>query len=71
MSPGRCSRRSTKQIVRNWLTGPESGWDRKSNTSPPPLPDEVAARTRTRYIEAYERLSQLSFADWPDAEGAD
>ena len=29
------------------------------------------AATRARYIEAYERLSQLSFADWPDAEGAD
>ncbi|CPW75748.1 Probable phosphoribosylaminoimidazole-succinocarboxamide synthase PurC [Mycobacteroides abscessus] len=53
-----------KQFVRNWLTGPESGWDRASDTPPPPLPDEVAAATRERYIEAYERISGLSFSDW-------
>jgi phosphoribosylaminoimidazole-succinocarboxamide synthase len=29
------------------------------------MPDDVIAATRTRYIEAYERLSGLSFADWP------
>ncbi len=53
-----------KQIVRNWLTGPESGWDRKSDVAPPPLPQDVIDRTRARYIEAYERISGLSFADW-------
>lgn len=53
-----------KQFVRNWLTGPESGWDRASDTPPPPLPDEVAVATRERYIEAYERISGLSFSDW-------
>ena len=53
-----------KQIVRNWLTSPESGWDRKSELPPPPLPDEVIDRTRARYIEAYERISGLTFADW-------
>jgi len=56
-----------KQIVRNWLTSPESGWDRTSDGPPPPLPDEIGARTRDRYIEAYERISGLSFADWPGA----
>jgi phosphoribosylaminoimidazole-succinocarboxamide synthase len=70
-APGQVQPSFDKQIVRNWLTGPESGWDRKSETPPPPLPEEVATRTRARYIEAYERLSQLSFADWPDAKGAD
>ena len=53
-----------KQIVRNWLTGPESGWDRASDTPPPPLPQHVVDTTRARYIEAYERISGLSFDDW-------
>jgi phosphoribosylaminoimidazole-succinocarboxamide synthase len=56
-----------KQIVRNWLTSPESGWDRASDSPPPALPNEVVARTRDRYIEAYERISGFSFADWPGA----
>lgn len=54
-----------KQIVRNWLTSPESGWDRSSGEQPPSLPDDIAERTRARYIEAYERISGRSFADWP------
>jgi len=53
-----------KQFVRNWLTGPESGWDRHGPTPPPPLPDAIGDATRTRYIEAYERISGLSFNDW-------
>ena len=53
-----------KQVVRNWLTGPESGWDRYGSAPPPPLPDDIVAATRARYIEAYERISGLSFADW-------
>ena len=53
-----------KQFVRNWLTGPESGWDRYGSSPPPPLPDEIVDATRARYIEAYERISGFSFADW-------
>jgi phosphoribosylaminoimidazole-succinocarboxamide synthase len=53
-----------KQFVRNWLTGPESGWDRLSDTPPPPLPAYIVDATRSRYIEAYERISGLRFADW-------
>lgn len=53
-----------KQFVRNWLTGPESGWDRNGDTPPPPLPRDIADATRERYIEAYERISGLKFADW-------
>ncbi|MEZ0356930.1 phosphoribosylaminoimidazolesuccinocarboxamide synthase [Mycobacterium sp. SA01] len=53
-----------KQFVRNWLTGPESGWDRYGSAPPPPLPDEIVEATRARYIEAYERISGLSFNDW-------
>lgn len=46
-----------KQFVRDWLI--ESGWDRESN--PPELPEDVVSRTREKYIEAYERLSQRFF----------
>ena len=53
-----------KQFVRNWLTGPESGWDRGGSQPPPPLPDEIIEDTRARYIEAYERISGLRFGDW-------
>jgi phosphoribosylaminoimidazole-succinocarboxamide synthase len=53
-----------KQFVRNWLTGGESGWDRYGSLPPPPLPDDIIEATRARYIEAYERISGLSFADW-------
>lgn len=53
-----------KQFVRDWLTGPDAGWDRSSDTPPPPLPPEIVAATRQRYIEAYERISGLTFSDW-------
>ena len=45
-----------KQFVRDWLTH-DSGWDRKSDSPPPPLPVEVVERTRARYLEAFERLT--------------
>ncbi|QGU08245.1 Phosphoribosylaminoimidazole-succinocarboxamide synthase [Corynebacterium occultum] len=53
-----------KQYVRNWLTSPKSGWDKNSETPPPALPGSVVEATRERYIEAYERISGLKFADW-------
>ncbi|MCK5752563.1 MAG: phosphoribosylaminoimidazolesuccinocarboxamide synthase [Mycobacterium sp.] len=53
-----------KQFVRNWLTGAESGWDRHGDRPPPPLPPDIVAATRARYIEAYERISGLRFDDW-------
>jgi phosphoribosylaminoimidazole-succinocarboxamide synthase len=53
-----------KQFVRNWLTGDESGWDRAGDAPPPPLPPDILEATRARYIEAYERISGLNFADW-------
>ncbi|MCV7154672.1 phosphoribosylaminoimidazolesuccinocarboxamide synthase [Mycolicibacterium pyrenivorans] len=53
-----------KQFVRNWLTSPESGWDRNGDEPPPPLPTEIVEATRARYIEAYERISGLKFDDW-------
>jgi phosphoribosylaminoimidazole-succinocarboxamide synthase len=59
--PGRTQPSYDKQIVRNWLLSPESGWDRGSGQPPPPLPDEVVERTRSRYVEAYTRLTGRSF----------
>jgi phosphoribosylaminoimidazole-succinocarboxamide synthase len=53
-----------KQFVRNWLTSAESGWDRAGSEPPPPLPDDIIAATRDRYINAYQRISGLSFGDW-------
>jgi phosphoribosylaminoimidazole-succinocarboxamide synthase len=53
-----------KQFVRNWLTGPDSGWDRDGDKPPPPLPPDIVNATRARYIEAYERISGLKFAAW-------
>jgi len=53
-----------KQFVRNWLTGPASGWDRSGSAPPPPLPDDIVYATRARYVEAYERISGCVFGDW-------
>ncbi len=62
--PGSVQPSFDKQFVRNWLTSPESGWDRNGTQPPPPLPPDIVAATRDRYIEAYERISGLRFADW-------
>jgi phosphoribosylaminoimidazole-succinocarboxamide synthase len=50
-----------KQVVRDWLTGPESSWDRESGDPPPSLPDKVVELTRSRYVEAFERLTGQSW----------
>jgi phosphoribosylaminoimidazole-succinocarboxamide synthase len=56
-APGKSQPSFDKQFVRDWLIG--SGWDQKS--SPPQLPDEVVARTRAKYVEAFERISGQPF----------
>jgi len=50
-----------KQYVRDWLTH-DSGWDRASDTPPPPLPPDVIAATKARYEQAFERLTGQPFA---------
>ena len=60
-SPGGAQPSFDKQIVRDWLTSPASGWDRGSDTPPPGLPDDVVARTRDAYLEAYRRLTGADF----------
>jgi phosphoribosylaminoimidazole-succinocarboxamide synthase len=51
-----------KQFVRDWATN--SGWDK--NPPAPPIPDEIVAQTRERYVTAYERLAGESFGAWLD-----
>lgn len=56
--PGRPQSSFDKQFVRDWLLA--SDWDR--NSPPPKLPDDVVAKTRAKYIEAYERITGEEFA---------
>ncbi len=49
-----------KQFVRDHFGA--TGWDRRPPA--PPLPASVIDGTRSRYIEAYERLTGLRFDDW-------
>ena len=46
-----------KQFVRNWLIN--SGWDR--NSPPPPLPDDVVAKTQERYETAFKLITGKAF----------
>ena len=50
-----------KQYVRDWLDS--TGWD---HTPPAPaMPQDVKAATRSRYVEAFERLTGTPFAEYP------
>jgi phosphoribosylaminoimidazole-succinocarboxamide synthase len=51
--PGSTPASFDKQYVRDWLE--TTGWDK--NSPPPELPAEVVARTRVKYLEAYEHLT--------------
>ena len=61
-APGKSQASFDKQFVRDWLTSEASGWDKSSGAEPPALPQEIVAKTRSRYIEAYERLTGRSFS---------
>ncbi|WP_437203420.1 phosphoribosylaminoimidazolesuccinocarboxamide synthase [Planctomicrobium sp. SH664] len=56
-TPGRGQPSFDKQFVRDWLE--TTGWDKSS--PPPAPPQDVIAKTREKYIEAFERLAQRSF----------
>ncbi|AUG78478.1 phosphoribosylaminoimidazole-succinocarboxamide synthase [Kitasatospora sp. MMS16-BH015] len=60
--PGRAQPSFDKQIIRNWLASPASGWDPAGELPPPVLPAEVTERVRARYVEAYELLTGLSWS---------
>jgi phosphoribosylaminoimidazole-succinocarboxamide synthase len=51
--PGRSQPSYDKQFVRDWLES--TGWDKES--PPPALPEDVIAKTREKYVEAYKRLT--------------
>ena len=54
--PGKTQPNFDKQFVRNWLN--TQVWDR---TPPAPeLPDDIVEKTRSRYLEAFERLTSMS-----------
>lgn len=59
--PGRPAPSFDKQYLRDWLVSPASGWDRRAGNPPPPLPEDVVEQTRARYVEAYERLTGLTW----------
>ena len=64
--PGRGQPSFDKQYVRDWASA--SGWDK---TPPAPaLPDDVVARTRELYVDAYERIAGESFHAWLERSGA-
>ncbi len=56
-SPGKTQVSFDKQIVRDWLDSPESGWAERDRQPPPALPNHVVEQTRASYIEAYERIT--------------
>jgi phosphoribosylaminoimidazole-succinocarboxamide synthase len=60
-TPGATPPSFDKQPVRDYLDGLD--WDKAP--PPPPLGDDVVGATRARYVEAYERITGRSFADWP------
>ncbi|HET6950920.1 MAG TPA: phosphoribosylaminoimidazolesuccinocarboxamide synthase [Acidimicrobiales bacterium] len=59
--PGHTPPSFDKQPVRDYLD--TVGWDKRP--PPPPLPPAVVKATSSRYVEAYERITGRSFADWP------
>ena len=59
-APGRPQPSFDKQFARDYCEA--LGWDK--SYPGPELPDDVVAGTRARYVEAFERLTGLSFADY-------
>jgi phosphoribosylaminoimidazole-succinocarboxamide synthase len=58
--PGRSQPSFDKQFVRDWASS--TGWDKSPPA--PPIPDEVVARTREKYVDAYERITGQPFDEW-------
>ena len=55
--PGKSQPSFDKQYVRDWLES--IGWNKQPPV--PSLPADVAARTREKYVDAYERISGRTF----------
>jgi phosphoribosylaminoimidazole-succinocarboxamide synthase len=65
-APGQGQPSFDKQFVRDWASG--SGWDKSPPA--PPIPDDVVAGTRERYVDAYERISDEPFSAWLERSGS-
>jgi phosphoribosylaminoimidazole-succinocarboxamide synthase len=65
-TPGQGQPSFDKQFVRDWASG--SGWDKSPPA--PAIPEDVVAGTRTRYVEAYERIADEPFAAWLERSGS-
>jgi phosphoribosylaminoimidazole-succinocarboxamide synthase len=64
--PGKGQPSFDKQFVRDWASS--TGWDR---TPPAPaIPDEIVAKTRDKYREAYELITGESLDEWLRRTGA-
>lgn len=62
--PGHAQPSFDKQFVRDWMTSPETGWDREGDQPPPRMPAEIVEATRSRYVQAYELITGRKFSDW-------
>ncbi len=58
--PGHGQPSFDKQFVRDWASS--TGWDR--NPPAPEIPEDIVARTREKYLDAYERITGEPFEDW-------
>ena len=63
--PGRSQPSFDKQFVRDYLES--IAWDKRPPA--PPLPADVVARTREKYVDAYARLTGRELAQAPAGAG--
>jgi phosphoribosylaminoimidazole-succinocarboxamide synthase len=59
-APGRAQASFDKQFVRDWCE--QAGWNKEPPG--PELPDDVVAGTRSRYVDAFERLTEITFDEY-------
>jgi phosphoribosylaminoimidazole-succinocarboxamide synthase len=59
-APGHAQPSFDKQFVRDWCE--RTGWDKEPPG--PELPADVVAGTRARYVEAFERLTEIPFDEY-------
>jgi phosphoribosylaminoimidazole-succinocarboxamide synthase len=63
--PGHSQPSFDKQFVRDWASS--TGWDKLPPA--PEIPQDIVARTRDKYIEAYELITGDQFSEWAKRTG--
>jgi phosphoribosylaminoimidazole-succinocarboxamide synthase len=58
--PGRAQPSFDKQFVRDWCE--QTGWNKEPPG--PELPEDVVSGTCARYVEAFEQLTEIAFAEY-------